>query len=159
MLFIVGLAAAGTDATPRLKRAMVPQLAFLQPPPPPVIDAWITPPAYTGMAPVYLTGTEAKPNAFVEVPTASQLSVRISGAFDTPLLRHTRSKVALPRLDEKSHGTDITVSESESIAVTVGDTQIAEWSIRTTPDAIPRRLPLNAQRRPRQRIAYRFPGK
>ena len=138
VLFIVGLAAAGTDATPRLKRAMVPQLAFLQPPPPPVIDAWITPPAYTEMAPVYLTGTEAKPNAFVEVPTASQLSVRISGAFDTPLLRRTRGEVAPPRLDEKSHGTDITLGESESIAVTVGDTQVAEWSIRTTPDAIPR---------------------
>ena len=137
VLFIVGLAAAGTDATPRLKRAMVPQLAFLQPPPPPVIAAWITPPAYTGMAPVYLTGTEAKPNAFVEVPTASQLSVRISGAFDTPLLRRTRGEVAPPRLDEKSHGTDITLGESESIAVTVGNTQVAEWSIRTTPDAIP----------------------
>ncbi|MEC7574330.1 MAG: DUF4175 family protein, partial [Pseudomonadota bacterium] len=137
VLFIVGLAAAGTDATLRLKRAMVPQLAFLQPPRPPVIAAWITPPAYTGMAPVYLTGTEAKPNAFVEVPTASQLSVRISGAFDTPLLRRTRGEVAPPRLDEKSHGTDITLGESESIAVTVGNTQVAEWSIRTTPDTIP----------------------
>jgi uncharacterized protein (TIGR02302 family) len=116
---------------------MVPQLPFLQPPPLPVIAAWITPPAYTGMAPIYLTGTEAKPNAFVEVPTASQLSVRISGAFDTPLLRRTRGEVAPARLDEKNHGTDITLRESESFAVTVGNTQVAEWSIRTTPDAIP----------------------
>ena len=41
LLFIIGLAAAGSDATTRLKRAIVPQLSFLHPSPPPVVDAWI----------------------------------------------------------------------------------------------------------------------
>ncbi|MDM9621521.1 TIGR02302 family protein [Rhizobium sp. S96] len=42
------------------------------------IDAWITPPAYTGRAPIYLTttGTEQPP---ISIPQLSNLTVRISG--------------------------------------------------------------------------------
>lgn len=42
------------------------------------IDAWITPPSYTGRAPVYLTatGTEQAP---IKIPQMSNLTVRVSG--------------------------------------------------------------------------------
>ncbi len=42
------------------------------------IDAWVTPPSYTGRAPVYLTatGTEQAP---INVPQFSSLTVRVSG--------------------------------------------------------------------------------
>ena len=42
------------------------------------IDAWVTPPAYTGRAPVYLTatGTEQAP---IRIPQMSNLTVRVSG--------------------------------------------------------------------------------
>jgi len=42
------------------------------------IDAWVTPPSYTGRAPVYLTatGTEQAP---INVPQFSNLTVRVSG--------------------------------------------------------------------------------
>jgi uncharacterized protein (TIGR02302 family) len=42
------------------------------------IDAWITPPSYTGRAPVYLsaTGTEQRP---ISIPQFSSLTVRVSG--------------------------------------------------------------------------------
>jgi uncharacterized protein (TIGR02302 family) len=43
------------------------------------IDAWVTPPAYTGRAPVYLTasGTEQAP---IRIPQMSNLTVRVSGS-------------------------------------------------------------------------------
>ncbi|MGV8939118.1 MAG: TIGR02302 family protein [Allorhizobium sp.] len=45
------------------------------------IDAWITPPAYTGRAPLFLTGTDAAIEAIttVNVPQFSEITVRITG--------------------------------------------------------------------------------
>ena len=59
---------------------------------PPRIDAWVTPPAYTGKAPVFLTSsnnaqitgqtadqTAARPPSSVTVPEDSELSLRVTG--------------------------------------------------------------------------------
>jgi uncharacterized protein (TIGR02302 family) len=44
------------------------------------IDAWVTPPSYTGVAPLYLSGNAAKDAAQpIKVPENSELTVRISG--------------------------------------------------------------------------------
>ncbi len=94
-------------------------------------------PAYTGMAPKHLTGAKENPNGFVEVPSFSQLSVRISGAIDTPLLHRASGTISPRPLDEKSHGFDIELTKSESISITVGDTKLTEWRIQTTPDVLP----------------------
>lgn len=43
------------------------------------IDAWVTPPSYTGRAPIYLTGTGTEQGA-IDIPQFSDLSVRVTGA-------------------------------------------------------------------------------
>lgn len=44
------------------------------------IDAWVTPPAYTGVAPLYLSGNvDRKAPSALKVPVNSELTVRISG--------------------------------------------------------------------------------
>ena len=44
------------------------------------IDAWVTPPAYTGVAPLYLSSNVEKNNtSSLKVPVNSELTVRISG--------------------------------------------------------------------------------
>jgi len=44
------------------------------------VDAWITPPYYTGEAPVYLTGNVDNAGNSLNVPQFSELTVRVSGA-------------------------------------------------------------------------------
>ncbi|MBB5574126.1 MULTISPECIES: TIGR02302 family protein [Rhizobium] len=44
------------------------------------VDAWVTPPYYTGGAPVYLTGSAANTGDSVNVPQFSELTVRVTGA-------------------------------------------------------------------------------
>jgi uncharacterized protein (TIGR02302 family) len=52
------------------------------------IDAWVTPPAYTGVAPLYLSGNVEKNNASaLKVPVNSELTVRISGKDATGTVR------------------------------------------------------------------------
>lgn len=43
------------------------------------IDAWLTPPGYTGRAPIFLTGNQTAPLDKVMVPQFSQLTVRVTG--------------------------------------------------------------------------------
>jgi uncharacterized protein (TIGR02302 family) len=44
------------------------------------IDAWVTPPSYTGVAPIYLSGAQIKaPDGLIKVPQFSELTVHISG--------------------------------------------------------------------------------
>ncbi|WP_152045042.1 TIGR02302 family protein [Aureimonas psammosilenae] len=50
------------------------------------VDAWVTPPSYTGRPPVYLTGQNAVANeGAVNVPADSVLSVRLSDASNASL--------------------------------------------------------------------------
>ncbi|MDK4714817.1 TIGR02302 family protein [Rhizobium sp. CNPSo 4039] len=44
------------------------------------VDAWVTPPYYTGEAPVYLTGNVDNAGNSLNVPQFSELTVRVSGA-------------------------------------------------------------------------------
>ncbi|MDP9837542.1 uncharacterized protein (TIGR02302 family) [Neorhizobium huautlense] len=43
------------------------------------IDAWLTPPGYTGKAPVFLTGRQSTGAQAVEIPENSELTVRVTG--------------------------------------------------------------------------------
>lgn len=43
------------------------------------IDAWVTPPAYTGRAPIYVTAREDAGDTAFDVPQNSQLVVRVAG--------------------------------------------------------------------------------
>lgn len=47
------------------------------PPAPPRIDAWVTPPRYTGKAPIFLTNAQDTGPATVTIPENSELTVRI----------------------------------------------------------------------------------
>ncbi|SIQ35022.1 TIGR02302 family protein [Rhizobium sp. RU20A] len=55
------------------------------------IDAWVTPPAYTGKAPLFLTGEQAGPTpapegqALLTVPQFSEATVRLSGGGSAPV--------------------------------------------------------------------------
>lgn len=58
LLAVLGLAIAGPDAGRRLSDALLPgALPALLANPPTALDAWVAPPEYTGLPPIYLAGT------------------------------------------------------------------------------------------------------
>ena len=76
---VVALAAciviAGPEALPRLLRAVSPSVPPGPAAPGTQVQAWVTPPAYTGLAPVFLHAATPA----VSVPAGSRLSVNVSG--------------------------------------------------------------------------------
>ncbi|TNM60742.1 TIGR02302 family protein [Aliirhizobium smilacinae] len=80
LIFTVALAFSFSNNGGTLGDAFVPA-----PPAPSInpdlrIDAWLTPPSYTGRAPVFLTGQQAQNNSgTVSIPQNSALTVRVTG--------------------------------------------------------------------------------
>lgn len=75
------------------------------------IDAWVTPPAHTGRAPVFLTGTEEPIEGTLRVPQFSELTVRITGgvaddADGAVSYTPTGEKATAIRPDEPKQGAD-----------------------------------------------------
>ena len=137
VLLIASLTSAGSEAPKRLQRALVPQLAVFSPPKLPVIDAWLTPPSYTGIPPAFIAAPNTESRNFAEAPVGTIFSIRISGGEGTPKIIRTRSQTDAKILDGKTYGVDLKLNKSETIAIVMEDELIAEWTLRTTPDSPP----------------------
>lgn len=106
------------------------------------IDAWITPPAYTGKAPVFLSAadTQSKP---VDVPQGSILSVQISGSARNQLTltgqdSKSYSVEAKPTSDATANSTnfELPINQSVTAQLQAGSRQQA-WQFNVTPDTAP----------------------
>ena len=94
LALVAALTVAGGEAPERLRRAVLPELDRPAPVPAQRLEAWVTPPAYTGAAPVFLNpaGGEAT------VPQGSRLQVAVSGGSGAPpLLSTDAGRRRLPR--------------------------------------------------------------
>ena len=84
LLVIVGLGFAGADGFSRLARAFSPPLqGEIVPTVATQFDLWISPPSYTGLAPLLLTAERSDP---VRVPTGSELVAQVHHAAQQPTL-------------------------------------------------------------------------
>ncbi|MCC7251494.1 TIGR02302 family protein [Hyphomicrobium sp.] len=126
------------------------------------LDAWLTPPAYTGRAPIMLAdgagGARARPAAdgegkarVPEVPFNSVLIVRVGGMGSAPLAIEVAPSVGkgetstVERIEAKSEEgvgdlkevrTEIT--RSATVRAMAGGSELASWDIVVIPDALPR---------------------
>lgn len=81
LLLFIGIAAGSGEYWSRIKAAfVVPPEASAEPSL--RLDAWVSPPTYTGMAPLFLTGTARPPANEISVPVGSELVLRIQGTQD-----------------------------------------------------------------------------
>ncbi|MGA1802055.1 TIGR02302 family protein [Rhizobium sp. HT1-10] len=81
------------------------------------IDAWVTPPTYTGQPPTYLTGNTATANAAVSVPQFSELTVRVTGGAG--------SETVLFQASGSTSGTEVALQEEAATNKTGAPTSAA----------------------------------
>lgn len=132
------------DWGPRLVRAMSPQFAAAGPATVPVLDLFISPPRYTGVAPFYLvppvadeaTG-ELPPGPAIAAPVDSVLAARVSGGDGVPVLRVGEQGVPFDRVAADSAEVEVTLTAGDRIAVELDGRQLAEWPLELIPDAAP----------------------
>ena len=85
LALVAALAVAGGEAPERLRRALLPEFERPAPAPSQRLEAWVTPPAYTGAAPVFLNPA----GGAATVPQGSRLQVAVSGGSGAPPLLST----------------------------------------------------------------------
>jgi len=133
LALIAALAIAGNDAPARLAMALQPTLPRETPPPTTELQAWITPPAYTRLAPVFL-----KPDSgTVSVPAGSRLTVSVTGGADAPILSLAGHSEAFWALDKSSFQADRDLSQGGHLTVRRDGRQLAAWDLAVIADQKP----------------------
>ncbi len=147
LLFVVGFIVAGPERISRLGEAFrggeSTAAAIAR------IDAWVTPPAYTGRAPIFLTGSAAKPpGTTYAVPIGSVVTVRTGGTHDLAVMASDRGKAApvAPTATKEAAATgdaaaplehQVTLSRASSVAVEKSGHEITGWNFTVVPDNPP----------------------
>lgn len=149
LLLVVGFAGTGPGRFSRIAAAFFPGAgsarAF-------TIEAWITPPAYTGMRPIYLergdsaeSDPEFKPvgaNDVIKVPVGSVLSLRAHGLRNIPSLETANDDRGRPEpltdLGSTNFSTDTKITANAEYALTQGGRMLRGWTIETIPDQAPK---------------------
>lgn len=115
---------------------------------PPRIDAWITPPAYTGRAPVFLTAENAPPDQRLSVPENSRLTLRITGgAGDEELdfkdrdgkiraIKPAEDKTAASPKAAAREFTDLLTADG-ALSLMSDGRELNHWAVSVIPDKPP----------------------
>lgn len=155
LLFVVAFAFSlgpgGGSLTDGFRAAAGPQII------PPRIDAWVTPPAYTGKAPLYMTADANRAQSLFTVPEGSIVAVRVTGGTGAEALSYLDAHTAEETAFEPTAPTaPVTASSRAGAAQAVSQfsgplaadgllslrrnaegEEIVNWSFTVTPDAAP----------------------
>jgi uncharacterized protein (TIGR02302 family) len=161
-LVFVGIFAGAGDYLGRMGAAFAP-LSVPAAEPPMRLDAWVSPPPYTGRAPVFLTGEgRVASDAPLRMPAGSEVVVRLHGAADAVVLADgpdgpmpvdiaapaetadTARPAATTTPTTPAAAGPMAVREYRvpldadgAVAVTRGDTELARWAFAVEPDRPP----------------------
>src|SRR5690606_4566236 len=147
LVLVAALAWAGPDTTDRLRGIFVPaasQTSATQV----WIDAWVTPPAYTGRAPVFLAGTRPTGSATrsdrpIAVAVNSELVVRVTGATVPAATAGAEAAGAQPEAlafqDVGGGVSELRMKITDSGQTEIGDggDRLAAWRFEVIPDTLP----------------------
>ncbi len=126
-------AIAGADAPGRLGAALRPTWPLAPQPAAAELRAWITPPAYTGLAPSILSASQTA----VSVPVGSHLTVGVTGTADTATLLVDGAQQAFQRLDPTSQQATHDLPASGRVVVQRGGGTMAAWDVTVAADMPP----------------------
>ena len=143
ILLIAGLFTAGSQWMARIEAGFMPT-GLGAPLPPSRLEAWITPPAYTGASPVMLAGAalaKDSPNIPIAVPAGSELSMQLFGGREAEvhLIPDTGKKQRLPmtKIDNANRHASVRLERSLQVQLRQSGATNREWRITVIPDQPP----------------------
>lgn len=123
------------DPAARLHRAITPgstAVAAL----PASLDLWITPPAYTGVAPLFVTGLAG--DQTISAPIGSLLLAQVNRAGrGTPVLSLGTERVAMTEVDPGAWRVETPIKAGDRLSVTIGAQTLGAWPLTVIPDRPP----------------------
>lgn len=131
---VAALGVAGAEAPERVRRAFLPGFGTPAAPPALRLEAWLSPPAYTGAAPVFLSPA----GGTATVPAGSRLQVALSGGRGgLPELRLGEAASPFKALDAGSFTAEAEIAAGTTVAIRRDGQELARWTLATQADAPP----------------------
>ncbi len=150
LLFVVALAFSYGPLGGRVADAFRPGAAYDVVPP--RIDAWVTPPAYTGKPPVLLTADANQAASAFTVPAGSAVSLRVTGGAGDETLTYTGKDSIARAIDPEQEkpaaaAAGATLSTARqftgrldgdgTLALKSGEADLGRWAFTVVPDQPP----------------------
>ncbi|MFQ5346322.1 MAG: DUF4175 family protein [Rhodothalassiaceae bacterium] len=138
---LVGFLHAGSDSARRLAAGFLPSLAERGGAP--LIDAWITPPDYTGRSPIVLsvagesTADDTRAGIPLDVPAGSTLIARVQGAAAAPRMVLGDRRQDFTRAGEADYRLEAPLEASGRLEFRLGRRVAAHWPIAILADRPP----------------------
>jgi len=133
MTLILGIAIAGPRTGRLVLASLTPQFGGDTVTIP--VEAWVKPPAYTGMAPILLKNDS---DAKVPVPTGSTLEVHVTGGSSTPRLALNDARDDFKHIEGGGFAVTRTLTTPGDLSVHRGwFSTLARWHIEIIPDQLP----------------------
>ena len=127
------LGIANTDATSRLYAAVTPSLPVAPGAPATELQAWITPPGYTRIAPIFLKTDGGS----VSAPAGSHLTVNVSGGSTEPTLSLNDHAEPFTALDNNSFQAERELTRGGLLTVKRDGRYLASWMLTVVADQPP----------------------
>ncbi|MEH6547045.1 MAG: TIGR02302 family protein [Sneathiella sp.] len=140
LLAFLSFVVAGPLAADRLIAGLTPSLGT--PTPKVEVTAWITPPLYTGQAPILLKIDETRlkegPALSYVVPTGSTFVARVFGGKDgTPSLVQGTERLDFGRLDARNFELETTFTTAGDLIIEKDGDIAARWNLTIVSDELP----------------------
>ncbi len=132
----LALIAGWGEMGPRLARAVQPELALTGPATPPSLVLWVTPPAYTALAPLTLDpgATAEEP---ILIPVNSVLLAQVEGGRAVPVLEIAETEQPFAETAQKVYKLETRLTQGDRLAVLQGGEPLGAWPVRIVPDEEP----------------------
>ncbi len=137
LLLVVGVVGGGGDGIRRLLRALTPDVSALAAGPAPTVEAWITPPAYTGQAPILLSRPGEEEGGAVTAPAGSILLAQVHGGGSQPRVLVDSAATPLDPVGPDTFRGSVELTGGGRLAVEQGGRTLARWSLTLVPDRPP----------------------
>ena len=135
ILLLLAAIDAGADWRDRLVRAFKPDIAGRSGIAAASLDAWVTPPDYTGLAPQFL---RPETTETLRIPTGSKLLAQVHGGQAVPRLAIDGESRDFDAVDKQNFRAAATLNSGKQLAVTQAGAALGNWQIEIIPDNPPK---------------------
>jgi uncharacterized protein (TIGR02302 family) len=157
LLLVIGIFAARDDFAARIARGLLPDFSATAATTPVAYDIWITPPAYTRLAPVLLStnsAPETQPTS-LSVPEGSALIAQLSGGDGEPAIAVGDIETAFTAIDGATWRLETSVLTGDALRILQDGEAIASWPMTVVPD-LPPEIDFGAKPSATERYALRL---
>lgn len=162
LLLLIAYFSSGTNGWQTARENFFPSIAITASVFETKLDAWIVPPEYTHLAPVFLATSRADSSVITEpiiVPAGSMLKVRLQSALHPQKIRYGAAKIPLQKESDASFAADYILNEPSELKISYLLRTLGSWNIEVAADTPPELKLISTEKTSRSELKINYAAK